>query len=116
MEAIAYTQTQNAEEAFVSLVEKKKNFVLTKGSEGSLVHLGNELFDIPSFPVKAVDSTGAGDMYAAGFLYGLINWDSPLRAGYLGSYAASKIVSQLGARLHGSHTDLRDYIHKLEIN
>jgi sugar/nucleoside kinase (ribokinase family) len=49
--------------------------------------------------VKAVDTTGAGDMYAAGILYGITNGLSWRGAGRLASHAASRIVGQLGARL-----------------
>ena len=57
------------------------------------------MHEIPSFPVIPLDSTGAGDMYAAGFLYGIIHGYSADKAGLLASYTASKIVAQFGARL-----------------
>ena len=50
-------------------------------------------------PVRAVDTTGAGDMYAAGLLYGLTNGLSWRRSGRLASHAAARVVAQLGARL-----------------
>jgi sugar/nucleoside kinase (ribokinase family) len=50
-------------------------------------------------PVKAVDTTGAGDMYAAGVLYGITHGMSWPQAGRLASHAAARIVSQMGARL-----------------
>jgi len=49
--------------------------------------------------VDAVDTTGAGDMYAAGVLYGITNGLTWKQAGHLGSHAAGRIVSQFGARL-----------------
>ena len=54
---------------------------------------------LSGFAVDAVDTTGAGDMYAAGFLYGLSNDMALDKCGKIGSYAASKIVQILGARL-----------------
>jgi sugar/nucleoside kinase (ribokinase family) len=49
--------------------------------------------------VPVVDTTGAGDVYASGVLYGLTNGMSVHEAGRLGSFASAKIVSQLGPRL-----------------
>jgi sugar/nucleoside kinase (ribokinase family) len=73
--------------------------VVKIGSEGSMIKKGDEIINIPSFKVKAVDTTGAGDMYAAGFLYGLSKGLELKKCGKIGSYAASKVVSQIGARL-----------------
>ncbi len=50
-------------------------------------------------PVKAIDTTGAGDMFAAGLLYGVTSGLSWQKAGHLASHAAARIVTQLGARL-----------------
>jgi len=58
-----------------------------------------EAFPVEGVEVEAIDSTGAGDMYAAGVLYGITNGLSWQQAGHLGSHAAARIVSQLGARL-----------------
>ncbi|MEM1370662.1 MAG: adenosine kinase [Pseudomonadota bacterium] len=72
---------------------------LTRSENGSLILADDERIEIAALPVEAVvDTTGAGDLYAAGFLYGLSQSDDLKKAGQLGSLAASEIISHLGAR------------------
>jgi len=75
------------------------NVALTLGKNGSIIMHDSEAIAIESIEVTAIDTTGAGDMYAAGVLYGITNGLSWKHAGHLGSHAAGKIVAQLGARL-----------------
>ena len=84
---------------------------LTLGADGSLLMHGGQVFPVEGVPVKAIDTTGAGDMYAAGVLYGLTNGLSWPQAGHLASHAAAKIVAQMGARLGRKFT--RAEIHSL---
>jgi len=77
---------------------------LTLGGDGSLLMQGNKLIPIEGVDVNAIDTTGAGDMYAAGILYGITNGLSWKEAGHLASHAAARIVSQLGARLEKPFT------------
>lgn len=77
---------------------------LTLGAEGSLLMHGGQITPIEGVRVHALDTTGAGDMYAAGVLYGITNGLSWQQAGHLASHAAARIVSQLGARLHRKFT------------
>ncbi len=79
------------------------------GKEGSLVKAKEMLYKIQGYPVKAIDTTGAGDMYAAGFLFGLIKGYELDKCGKIGSYAASLIVQILGARLE-QKIDLKEII------
>lgn len=72
---------------------------LTLGPNGSLLMASGELIPIEGVPTTAIDTTGAGDMYAAGLLYGVTNGLTWQRAGHLASHAAARVVSQLGARL-----------------
>jgi sugar/nucleoside kinase (ribokinase family) len=76
-----------------------ENVALTLGGDGSLLMHGGEAIPIEGVPVKAIDTTGAGDMYAAGILYGITNGLSWKQAGHLASHAAARVVAQLGARL-----------------
>ena len=69
------------------------------GAEGSILMHDGAAIPIEGVPVDAVDTTGAGDMYAAGVLYGITNGLSWKQAGHLASHAAARIVGQLGARL-----------------
>ncbi len=85
------------EEAIHKIGEVCHTVVLKLGGRGSLVKHGDDLFAIGIHPVDAVDTTGAGDSYAAGYLYGYVHGWSPERAGELGSLVASLTVAQLGA-------------------
>ncbi|MDX8405300.1 MAG: adenosine kinase [Mariprofundus sp.] len=75
------------------------NVALTLGKQGSIIMHQGEALPIEGVDVDAIDTTGAGDMYAAGVLYGITNGLSWQQAGHLGSHAAARVVSQLGARL-----------------
>ena len=71
------------------------------GSEGSYIkvaHMGNT-YKIPAEKIEAKDTTGAGDIYAAGILYGIINNLDMDKAGRIASYAAARVVEKIGARL-----------------
>lgn len=76
-----------------------ENVALTMGAQGSILMHAGEAIPIEGVPVAAVDTTGAGDMYAAGVLYGITSGYTWRQAGRLASYAAARIVAQRGARL-----------------
>lgn len=72
---------------------------LTRGARGSTVAAGGERHDVPAVSVsRVVDTTGAGDLYAAGFLHGLSRGCDPVTCGKLGSVAAAEVITHLGAR------------------
>ncbi|MAC51538.1 MAG: adenosine kinase [Gimesia sp.] len=75
------------------------NLALTLGGDGSILMHEGRVIPIEGVDVEAIDTTGAGDMYAAGILYGITNGLTWHQAGHLASHAAARIVSQLGARL-----------------
>ena len=77
---------------------------LTLGPDGSLLMHGGKAYPIEGVSVKAIDTTGAGDMYAAGVLYGITNGLSWQQSGHLASHAAARVVAQMGARLHKKFT------------
>jgi sugar/nucleoside kinase (ribokinase family) len=73
--------------------------VLTRSEAGAVIISGNDTILVPAEPVeKVADATGAGDLYAAGFLYGLTQDRSLEECGKLGALAASEIISHIGAR------------------
>jgi sugar/nucleoside kinase (ribokinase family) len=81
--------------------------VVTRGPLGSLVAYNNKVVEVPAHPVDAVvDTTGAGDMFAAGFLYGLTHGYDPADCAELGSLAAAEVISHLGARPQTSLSNL----------
>lgn len=76
-----------------------ENVAMTMGPNGSILMHGGEAIAIEGVSTKAIDTTGAGDMYAGALLYGITNGMTWKQAGHLASHAASRIVSQLGARM-----------------
>src|SRR5205807_1909747 len=72
---------------------------LTRSERGSVIVAGDELHAIDAYPVeRVVDTTGAGDQYAAGFLYGLTRGLDLATSGHLGAAAAAEVISHFGAR------------------
>jgi sugar/nucleoside kinase (ribokinase family) len=76
---------------------------LKKGKEGSLLFLEGKTHKIAPLAAIAVDTTGAGDAYAAGALYGLSRKYTPLSAGKIGCFLATKVVEKFGAGIPFSH-------------
>jgi sugar/nucleoside kinase (ribokinase family) len=79
---------------------------LTRSEHGSVVVSGDEVHIIPAEPAEVVDTTGAGDLYASGFLWGLSEGHDLATCGRLGAMAAAEVISHLGARPEVSLADL----------
>lgn len=90
---------QEPEQAVDTLSKISEIAIVKIGAEGSLIKSNNKLIKIDGFKVKAVDTTGAGDTYTAGFLYGLLNDLDLKTSGKIASFIASKVVQVKGARL-----------------
>ena len=71
---------------------------LTRGAHGSVIVAGEDVHVIDAQPVAVVDTTGAGDLYAAGFLYGLTHGHELATCGRLASLGAAEVISHLGPR------------------
>jgi hypothetical protein len=103
-EAQSLTGLDDAVECAREIHRHAENVALTLGANGSIVMHQGEVLPIEGVEMEAIDTTGAGDMYAAGLLYGItagLTWRS---AGRLASHAAARICSQLGARLERPFT------------
>ena len=98
-EALGWGQTDDLDVAIGKLKEVASNFVITLGGEGALTFDGEELTEIPPHRVQAVDSNGAGDMFAGAFLYAITRGEDFPTAGRFASLAAGKIVANYGPRL-----------------
>lgn len=95
--AMADTTDLNAAVAYLQTVSRE--FVITRGAQGALVWDGQNMTETASVAVTAVDSVGAGDMFAGAFLYGRCRgWSHP-QAAHLAAAAAAQVVSQFGPRL-----------------
>jgi sugar/nucleoside kinase (ribokinase family) len=103
-EAMAFAGTTDLLEAREELKKVSKNFVITLGENGAMIWDGTTFIDIEPYAVKAVDSNGAGDMYAGAFLYAVSQGHNCASAGKLASMSASKVVSQFGPRLRNEQT------------
>jgi sugar/nucleoside kinase (ribokinase family) len=102
----ALYQTQSVEEALAAVRKHVDIAVVTRGAKGAVIAANQNTHDIPAHPVASViDTTGAGDLYAAGVLYGLTQNKSLPEAGRIGAIAAAEIISHYGPRpqknLHG---------------
>jgi sugar/nucleoside kinase (ribokinase family) len=91
---------RDAEEAFLALRNVVPHCVVTDGANGAYVRYGGEEGHVPAFPCEPKDLTGAGDMFAGAFLYGITHGVPPLRAARAANYLAMKVITQIGARLH----------------
>lgn len=92
-------QTETLEQAIESVRQVCRIAVITKGAGGSVIVTESERVEVPAFGVPhLVDTTGAGDMYAAGFLYGYTQQRPFGECGRLGSLAASEVISHVGPR------------------
>lgn len=98
-EALLFTGKDNLREAREELKKAAKHFVITLGKNGAMIFDGDTFIDIEPYKTVAIDSNGAGDMFAGAFLYGITNGHSYASSGKLASMASSKIVSQFGPRL-----------------
>jgi sugar/nucleoside kinase (ribokinase family) len=98
-EALKMAQSNEISDAIAYLQTLAKGFAITRGAQGSLIYDGQKIIEIETEKVKAIDTVGAGDMYAGAFLYGLTHDLSSDKAGKLASVAASRIVTRYGARL-----------------
>lgn len=98
-EALSWAQTDDLQTAIAALKRIANTFAVTLGADGALAYDGSELHTIEPFKVKAVDTNGAGDMFAGAFLYGITHGLDFARAGKLASLASATVVSEYGPRL-----------------
>lgn len=106
-EVVSLYRADGFEEAVRSLRGDCVLAAVTRGPAGSVVLAGGELHEVAAEPVAQVtDTTGAGDLYASGFLFGVTRGLDPARCGRLGSIAAAEIIGHFGARPDASLAEL----------
>ncbi len=98
-EALSFAGVSSLDAAIEKIKQVSEEFVITLGAKGALVYDGNTIISIDGVSVKAVDTNGAGDMFAGAFLYGITHGMTHQQAGDFASAAAAKVVSQYGPRL-----------------
>ena len=116
-ESRAFTKCDDPVEGLRELSKMCSIAVVKVGKDGSWVRSGDEQIFIPAWPANPIDGTGAGDTYAAGFLYGLAQ-DLPLKTcGEIGSIIAAKVVEVVGTKIdiprwREAKLEIRDLIDK----
>ncbi len=98
-EAKALSNLNSPEEALNFLSDKCRIAVVKLGDKGSLIKQKNKVYKIKALQVKAVDSTGAGDAYAGGMLFGLSRGLSIEKSARIATFLGGKVVETFGARL-----------------
>ena len=103
----ALYQTADLDSAIHEIRQQAKIAVITLGDAGSICVTTDEYYNVPAFKVdKIVDLTGAGDVFAAGFLYAYVREFSLAKCAELGSLAAAEVISHFGPR---PETPLQEY-------
>lgn len=99
-EIVALLQTKSFDETLAALDAYDNLFAITRSEKGSVIKHGDQLHTQPATRVdKVVDSTGAGDAYSAGFLFGWVNDYTLADCARLGTWCATTVIQQLGARI-----------------
>jgi len=87
------------EEALKEIATMCNIAVVKIGKNGSLIKQGNETYSVGAISAKVIDTTGAGDLYAAGFIYGLTKGLSLAQCGHVGALLAGKVIEVVGAKI-----------------
>jgi len=103
-EATAFSQL-SVENSVPYLAEKTKIAVVKVGAKGSFIMKGGQKEVIKPFTANCIDTTGAGDLYASGFLYGYVSGYELQHCGKIGSYLAAKIVEETGSKFSNEKWD-----------
>ncbi|MGE5147569.1 MAG: adenosine kinase [Candidatus Eiseniibacteriota bacterium] len=110
IEIMSLYEVKSFDEALQAVRGRCEIAALTRSSKGSVLVRGDEVHVVDAEPIsKVVDTTGAGDLYAAGVLYGLTHGKNLAAAGRIGSIAAAEAISHMGAR---PETPLKDLMKK----
>ena len=102
----ALYRTNSFEDAAEAVRKLGKTAALTRSENGSIVLDTDSWHTIPPMPTRVVDTTGAGDLYAAGFLYGLTHGLGVERAGHIAAICAAEVISHVGPRPQAKLADL----------
>ena len=98
-EALALTETDNIDNSIEILKNKDFTTVITDGSNGSFIVSGGEVIKNEGLKVKAIDTNGAGDMFAGAFMHAMLNGKDLYECGSFANLAAAQIVQTFGPRL-----------------
>ncbi|MDO9231462.1 MAG: adenosine kinase [bacterium] len=105
-EATAFSGKKNSRKALHEIAKNCRIAIVKLGENGSLIEEDGKIFEISPCPAKVINTNGAGDMYAAGILHGLINNLDLGEAGKIASRVSALVVASSGARLNKKHHNL----------
>ena len=105
-EACAAANARDSQEAFQKLKDLVPNCVVTDGPAGAYIRWDDKEYHAPAETCEPKDLTGAGDMFAGSFLYGVTHGVDPATAGRAANLLAKHVITQIGARLHSGAKDL----------
>ncbi len=115
-EANEFTKKE-AKDAVLEISKLTKIAVVKIGKNGSYVRQGDEEVFVNAYLADAVDTTGAGDFYAAGFLYGLASGFNLEQSGKMGSFISSKVVEVVGTKLTDETWDeIKEFSNNIAVN
>ena len=107
-EAMAFVDASNIEEALIALQAKSYISIITMGEKGSTVVTKDGIINTPRVNIKAIDTNGAGDMFAGSFLFALLQNNDLKACAEFANYGASKVVETFGPRL--THETYREVL------
>ena len=111
-EARCLADTDDLQRALDHLKPLAHQFVVTRGAQGAVAYDGRTWHEIAPVPTRAIDTVGAGDMFAGAFLYGITHDMSYQQAGALAAHAAAKLVASMGPRLKSD--EIREVLERFQ--
>ncbi len=97
-EAKAFTGTEELD-ALQEMSRYADISIVKLGNRGSLINYSGSVAEVGVIPAESIDTTGAGDLYAAGFLYGMLNNLSPKQCGQVGSVTSGNVIEVIGPKM-----------------
>ena len=98
-EALAFSHLDSAEAALADIASMCDIAVVKVGAKGSLVQRGDEIVTIGPIPANVIDTTGAGDLWASGFMAGLVKGEPLKKCAMMGATLAANIIEVIGAKM-----------------
>ncbi len=98
-EARAFTGKNDPEAALQDIAKKCQIAIVKIGKEGSLIRQKGQTYHVEAIKANAIDTTGAGDLYASGFFFGLVNGQSMETCGKIGAITSGNVVEVIGAKM-----------------
>ncbi len=98
-EARAFTGEQDPEKALRKIAQSVDLSIVKVGKDGSMIMEKGEITTVGVIKAKPIDTTGAGDYYASGFIYGYLNGLSHEQSGKIGALMAGKVIEEMGAQI-----------------